>query len=280
MNSLSVQVVTGLVILLTKRVQYVTVFCFFLALNCCAMAEALGSGLLDRNYYDVLSVGLNATTDEIKKKYRGLARDFHPDKSCHPLAGEIMSKINRAYSVLMDKTKREEYDEKLGDDEETVGDLDVLPDAFRMSQKFMMRFPEWLESSVFLAGNFKITHLSAHLEKFLHKPFLDLVKEPKSQRPVPHPQNGRKKLSPLESLTEEFKGFPSGSDVLQLIPVSTNPTVNKTKKLLKNLETRSSRGYPSSISTRTDGSIPIVDFSAATETELGFLLSLFFSSMG
>ena len=105
--------------LLTLCVLTYVVNCYF------AMAEAQDPPkLLDENYYRLLSVGLNASSDEIKKKYRALARDYHPDKSSNPLAGEIMSKINRAYSVLMDKAKREAYDEKLADDDEAVDDLE------------------------------------------------------------------------------------------------------------------------------------------------------------
>ncbi len=60
-----------------------------------------------KSYYDILGVPKTATTDEIKKAFRKLARKHHPD------AGGDESKfkeINEAYEVLSDEKKRQEYD--------------------------------------------------------------------------------------------------------------------------------------------------------------------------
>ena len=66
---------------------------------------------MNENYYDVLGVAKDATEDEIKKAYRKLAIEAHPDK--HPgdkAAEERFKTINEAYSTLSDKDKRREYD--------------------------------------------------------------------------------------------------------------------------------------------------------------------------
>lgn len=66
---------------------------------------------MSENYYDILGVSKTATDDEIKKAYRKLAVETHPDK--HPgdkQAEEKFKKINEAYSTLSDKEKRSQYD--------------------------------------------------------------------------------------------------------------------------------------------------------------------------
>lgn len=66
---------------------------------------------LKRNYYEVLGVPHDATTDQIKKKYRELARKFHPDVvQDKDLGQRVFSQINQAYRVLEDKERRAHYD--------------------------------------------------------------------------------------------------------------------------------------------------------------------------
>lgn len=64
-----------------------------------------------RDYYDVLGVGRTATADELKKAYRKLARQYHPDvNSGDPTAEEKFKEINEAYEVLSDADRRAAYD--------------------------------------------------------------------------------------------------------------------------------------------------------------------------
>ena len=88
------------------------------------MAESFSASILRKNHYDILSVGVNSSTDEIKRSFRSLARQFHPDKCSDPFAGEIFRRISSAYQVLTDKAKREVYDEKMTDAGEIVGDME------------------------------------------------------------------------------------------------------------------------------------------------------------
>ncbi|MBQ7917313.1 MAG: molecular chaperone DnaJ [Clostridia bacterium] len=67
--------------------------------------------MAEKNYYDILGVSKNATDDEIKKAYRVLAKKYHPDLNPgNAEAAEKLKEVNQAYSVLSDKTKKQNYD--------------------------------------------------------------------------------------------------------------------------------------------------------------------------
>lgn len=64
-----------------------------------------------KNYYEVLGVSEDASTAEIKKAFRALARQHHPDVNRHdPSAEDKFKEINEAYEILGDPEKREKYD--------------------------------------------------------------------------------------------------------------------------------------------------------------------------
>jgi curved DNA-binding protein len=64
-----------------------------------------------RNYYDILDVSSSATSDDIKRAYRRLARQYHPDLNPGNKEAEDRFKdIGEAYDVLSDTTKRAQYD--------------------------------------------------------------------------------------------------------------------------------------------------------------------------
>ena len=68
--------------------------------------------LYEKDFYKVLGVDKKAGADEIKKKYRTLARELHPDKNKGDTAKEEKFKgISEAYEILSDAKKRAEYDE-------------------------------------------------------------------------------------------------------------------------------------------------------------------------
>jgi molecular chaperone DnaJ len=63
-----------------------------------------------RDYYEVLGIDRNASEDDVKKAYRRLARQYHPDVSTVDGAEERFKEVNEAYQVLSDSDKRSAYD--------------------------------------------------------------------------------------------------------------------------------------------------------------------------
>lgn len=65
---------------------------------------------MTKDYYEVLGIGRDASADDIKKAYRRLAMQYHPDVADTPDAAEKFKEIGEAYEVLHDSNKRAMYD--------------------------------------------------------------------------------------------------------------------------------------------------------------------------
>lgn len=64
-----------------------------------------------RDYYEVLGVSKTASDDEIKRAFRKLAKQYHPDINKEPGAEEKFKEIGEAYAILSDPEKRRQYDQ-------------------------------------------------------------------------------------------------------------------------------------------------------------------------
>src|SRR5207247_11280696 len=63
-----------------------------------------------RDYYEVLGVSRSASEDELKKAFRRLAKQYHPDANKEQGAEALFIEVNEAYEVLSDPQKRAAYD--------------------------------------------------------------------------------------------------------------------------------------------------------------------------
>ncbi|MDA8354297.1 MAG: molecular chaperone DnaJ [Firmicutes bacterium] len=64
----------------------------------------------DKDYYKILGVDRDASSEEIRKAYRKLARKYHPDVNKSPDAEQKFKEVNQAYEVLRDPQKKANYD--------------------------------------------------------------------------------------------------------------------------------------------------------------------------
>src|SRR5918998_4612330 len=86
-----------------------------------------------RDLYEILGVGRDATDEDIKKAYRRLAREYHPDVNPDPAAEERFKEVAAAYEILSDPQKRQRYDtygSAGGGVEFPFGDISDLFEAF------------------------------------------------------------------------------------------------------------------------------------------------------
>ena len=64
------------------------------------------------DYYEILQLNKKCNQDDIKKSYRKLALQYHPDRNKEPGSEEKFKKISEAYEILSDPQKKHQYDNK------------------------------------------------------------------------------------------------------------------------------------------------------------------------
>lgn len=84
-----------------------------------------------KNYYSVLRIDRSAPESDIKKAYRKLAAEFHPDVNTDKDAEDKFKEIGEAYAVLSDSQKRQIYDQTGATDFTGFGNISNRPSRGR-----------------------------------------------------------------------------------------------------------------------------------------------------
>ncbi|MEX2393193.1 MAG: DnaJ C-terminal domain-containing protein, partial [Actinomycetota bacterium] len=88
---------------------------------------------IDKDFYAILGVAKDASADEIKKTYRKLAMQYHPDRNPGKEGEEKFKEVGEAYSVLSDPSKRAEYDKLRDAVRAGAAGYSGFPGGFRVS---------------------------------------------------------------------------------------------------------------------------------------------------
>lgn len=92
------------------------------------------------NYYDILGVSKDATQEDIKKAYRKLAIQYHPDKN--PEGADKFKEIAEAYDTLSNEENRKKYDYKLNNNFNNIFDMFSFRDGGFQNQSRQHRVPD------------------------------------------------------------------------------------------------------------------------------------------
>ena len=99
-----------------------------------------------RDHYDALGVSRTASTEEIQRAYRQLARQYHPDVNRDPGAEERFKEVSEAYSVLSDPDTRRRYDRFGPDFRQIPEGYESYADAAQTGRRGSRRV--WVDSNI------------------------------------------------------------------------------------------------------------------------------------
>uniref|UniRef100_A0A671WQ80 DnaJ homolog subfamily C member 16 n=1 Tax=Sparus aurata TaxID=8175 RepID=A0A671WQ80_SPAAU len=87
-----------------------TVICSFLAFILLILSVQLVKTSSEHDPYKILGVGRSASQTEIKRAYKNLAKEWHPDKNKDPKAEEMFIKVSKSYEILSNEERRSNFD--------------------------------------------------------------------------------------------------------------------------------------------------------------------------
>ena len=220
------------------------------------------------DFYGVLGLNFNATSEEVRRAYFHRARQVHPDKKSSSNAEDWLL-LNKAYTTLSDNIQRQEYNEHLSSTEsEGVPDLTrlSLPSSVRLSEEFKSRFEHWAQlRKINGIGSFSKMFVT-ELKKLLEGRCKQLVRqEYRHTTSVPQKRKIIMECN-YETMMKSIAGAintPTSSPVVQQV----------TENLLRII--RIARTSKTSSTKTGSNNVPILDLSSIPANDLLFLLRLF-----
>ena len=238
--------------------------CFYTVLLTMAMPNPSQPSLPD--YYDVLGIDFNATSEQVRRAYFHKARQVHPDKESGTNV-EDWHLLNKAYTTLTDSIQRQDYSEHLAESADTdrVPDLThpALPSSESLSKVFKSCYEHWVHLRELTGiGSFNKAFV-AELVKLLKGRCKQLVRQG-NKGPVPH----KRKIvaecnyeSVMKSIAEAVN-MPASSPVVQEV----------TENLLRIIRAARMNKTSSNV---TGSNVPVLDLSTLPVKDLWLLMHLF-----
>ena len=134
---------------------------------------------MKKDYYEILGVSKGASAEEIKKAFRKLAAQYHPDKNKDSNSGEKFKEVNEAYQILSDPQKRQQYDSfgsagtNGGFDSSQFSNFGGFGNTEDLSDLLGSFFGGFSESGFGGGGRREVNNQGADLELLLTIDFLD-----------------------------------------------------------------------------------------------------------
>ena len=183
-----------------------------------------------KNYYEVLNVSRNASSDDIKKSYRQLASKYHPDKypESSKFAEDMMKQINIAYATLSDVGRRSAYNDWLGSETENIEPKSNVGDKPRPENQNIKNKKSEIKLNNIYFGFLALLLLSAFLDYYLSNPNKSSVTSIPSNE-VLTPESAIEKIVIPEKVIEEVPvalHVPSNFLENATINVNTEPDKN------------------------------------------------------
>ena len=201
------------------------------------------------NLYDILGVDKNASQDDIKKAYRKLAIQYHPDKNKDINAENKFKEISGAYAILSDEKKRKNYDMGLPEGFEGIDPFSIFEKFFSGNNLdgFVQQFFSSQAENPFM-GNFDDILGGADIKFCIHSMtemppldesmnFFDILSKTKSHlSDAMHKNNSKKKEQFIKKIDIEKKMEKLQSKNEKLLEKLNNKFENVERKLIVTID--------------------------------------------
>lgn len=125
---------------------------------------------MNKNYYEILQINQNASSEIIEKAYKTLAKKYHPDlqeESKKSESEEILKEINEAYEVLSDPIKKKNYDMTLANSSISEENLNQLYNENQVLKKQLHNLQENTNNNAFFEEELQRARQKAYHDAYI-----------------------------------------------------------------------------------------------------------------